>query len=66
MKNCPKQVVRIRVKGTCPGLKSSKSVILFWLLNVTIYDVNKSFSKICAAHSPIRLDIETKFLISNY
>ena len=26
----------------------------------------RDFFNFCAAHSPVRLDIETKFLISNY
>ena len=44
-----------------------KSVILFWLLNMTICCKHahrlelQKFSNLCAAHLPVRLDIETKF-----
>ena len=47
--------------------KIKKSVILFWLLNMTIWckDVYRlelhKFLNFCAAHLPVRLDIETKF-----
>ena len=49
-----------------------KSAILFWLLNMTIWCKHvhrlelQTFFNFCATHSPARLDIETKFLISNY
>ena len=49
-----------------------KSLILFWRLNMTIWckhvrrlELHK-FLHFCVAHLPVRLDIETKFLISNY
>ena len=50
-----------------------KSWIRPWLLKITnlsiahvhILELQKFFH-FCAAHSPVRLDIETKFLISNY
>ena len=57
------------LKGTCPARSkiSKKSVILFWLLNMTIgckhvhrQELQKYFN-FCAAHLPVRLDIETKF-----
>ena len=44
-----------------------KSVILFWLLNMTILCKHvhrlelQKFFNFCAAHLPVRLDIETKF-----
>ena len=54
------------------GLAQAKIIILFWLLNMTIsckhvhrLELQKFFN-FCAAHSPVRLDIEAKFLISNY
>ena len=46
-----------------------KSVILFWLLNMTIWCKHvhrlelQKFFNFYAAHSPVRLHIETKFLI---
>ena len=43
------------LKGLAQAKILKKSVVLFWLLNI--------FS---AAHSAVRLDIETKFLITNY
>ena len=48
---------------------SNKSVILFWLINMTIWckHVNRlelqKFFNFCAAYLPVRLDIETKYLI---
>ena len=60
------------LKGLAQAKIIKKSVILFWLLNMTIWckhvhrlELQKCFN-LCAAHSPVRLDIETKFLISNY
>ena len=44
-----------------------KSVILFWLLNMTLWCKHfhklelEKFFNFCAAHLPVRLDIETKF-----
>ena len=54
-------------KGTGQAKIIKKSVILFWLLNMTIscrhvhrLELQKIFN-FSAAHSPVRLDIETKF-----
>ena len=49
-----------QLKGLAQAKIIKKSVILFWLFNMTI--TAKVFN-CCAAHSPVRLDIETKFLI---
>ena len=43
-----------------------KSLILFWLLNMTIlckhvHGITVTFFNFCATHLPVRLDIETKF-----
>ena len=49
-----------------------KSVILFRLLNMTIWCKHvhrlelQKFCNFCAAHLPVRLDIETKFPISYF
>ena len=50
----------------------TKSIILVWLINMIIWckhvhrlELHKLFN-FCAAHLPVRLDIETKFLISNF
>ena len=50
-----------------------KSVILFWLLNMTIWckhvhslELWQFFIYFCAAHLPVRLDIETKLPISYF
>ena len=55
------------IKGTRSKIMK-KSVILFWLLNMTIWckyvrrlELQK-FLNCCAAHLPVRLDIEKKFL----
>ena len=60
------------LKGLPQAKIIKKSVILFWLLNMTIWckhvhrlELQKLFN-FCAVHLPVRLDIETKFLISNY
>ena len=61
-----------KLKGLAQAKIIKKSVILFWLLNMTIWCKHvhrlevQSFFNFCAAHSPVRLDIETKFLICNY
>ena len=49
------------LKGLDQANIIKKSVILFRLLNMT-----KSFFKFYAVHLPVRLDIETKFLISYF
>ena len=60
------------LKGQAQAKIIKKSVILFWLLNMTIWCKHdhrlelQFFFIFCAAHSPVRLDIQTKFLISNY
>ena len=57
------------LKGLAQAKIIKKSVILFWLLNMTIWCKHvhrlelQKFLNFCAAHSPVRLDIETKFLI---
>ena len=55
-----------------PRLKSSKNRWFFfglsswpWCKHVHRLELQKFFN-FCAAHSPVRLHIETKFLISNY
>ena len=60
------------LKGLAQAKIMEKSVILFWLFNMTIsckhvhrLELHKFFN-FCAAHSPVRLDIETKSPISNY
>ena len=60
------------LKGLARAKIIKKSVILFWLLNMTIrckhvhrLELQKFFN-FSAAHSPVRLDIATKFLISNH
>ena len=59
------------VLGLAQAKIIKKSVILFWLLNMTMckhlprLELQKFFN-FCTAHSPVRLDIETKFMISNY
>ena len=56
-----------RLKGLAQAKIIKKSVILFWFLNMTIWckHVNRlelqKFFNFCAAHLPVRLDIETKF-----
>ena len=60
------------LKGLAQAKIIKKSVVLFWLLNMTIrckhvYRLKlQKFFNFSAVHSPARLDIETKFLISNY
>ena len=63
---------RNTLKGLAQAEIIKKSVILFWLFNMTVWckhvhrlELQKVFN-FCAAHSPARLDIETKSLISNY
>ena len=60
----------ISLKGQSQAKIIQKSVILFWLPNMAIWcehvhrlELRKFFLNFCAAHSPVRLDIETKFLI---
>ena len=49
-----------------------KSVILLWLLNMTTWCKHvhrlelQKFLNFCAAHSPVRLDMEMKYLISYF
>ena len=56
-----------QLKGLAQAKIIKKSVILFWLLNMTIWCKHvhrlelQEFLNFCAAHSPVRLDIETKF-----
>ena len=64
--------VNTALKGLAHAKIIKKSVILFWLLNMTIWckhvhrlELQKYFN-LCAAHSSVRLDIETEFPISNY
>ena len=59
--------IRLQLKGLAQTKIIKKSVILFWLLNMTIWckyvhrlELQK-FLNFSAAHSPVRLDIETKF-----
>ena len=60
------------LKGLAQAKIIKKSVILFWLLNMTIWCKHvhrlelQKFFNFCAAHSPVRLDIKTKFPLSNY
>ena len=67
-----KPIKLVKLKGLAQAKIINKSVILFWLLYMTIWCKNvyrlelQKFSIFCARHSPVRLDIETKFLISNY
>ena len=62
----------IYLKGLAHAKIIKKSMILFWLLNMTIWCKHvhrlelQKFLIFSAAHSPVRLDIESKFLISNY
>ena len=55
------------LKGLAQAKSIKKSVILFWLLNITIWCKHvhrlelQKFFNFSAAHSPVRLDIETKF-----
>ena len=55
------------LKGHAQAKIIKKSVILFWLTNMTIcykhvhrLELQKFFN-FCAAHLPVRIDIETKF-----
>ena len=58
----------VRLCGTLHTKITKKSVIWFWLLNMTIWCKHvhrlelQNFFNFSAAHSPVRLDIETKFL----
>ena len=60
------------LKGHAQAKIIKKSVILFWLLNMTIWCKHvhrlelQKFLNFSAAHSPVRLDIETEFLISYF
>ena len=60
------------LKGLAQAKIIKKSLILFWLLNMTIWCKHvhrlelQKFFNFSAAHSPVRLDIDTKFLICNY
>ena len=60
------------LKGLAQAKIIKKSVILFWVLNMTIWCKHVQRLELqflfifCAAHLPVRLDIETKFPISNY
>ena len=60
------------LKGLAQAKIIKKSVILFWLPYMTIWCKHvhrlelQQFFNFSSAHSPVRLDIETKFLISNY
>ena len=52
------------LKGTCPGIISSKKRWFYFSLLIWPYDVlelQKFFSNFCAAHLLVRLDVETKF-----
>ena len=57
----------MNLKGQAQAKIIKKSVILFWLLNMTISckQLHRLELQICfnfsAAHSPVRLDIKTKF-----
>ena len=59
--------IMIYLKGLARAKIMKKSVILFWLLNMTIWCKHvhgpelQKFFNFSAAHSPVRLDIETKF-----
>ena len=63
------ECIKNELKGLAQAKIIKKSVILFWLLNMTIWCKHvhrlelQKFLNFCAAHSPVRLDIETKFLI---
>ena len=71
-----KEDVHVFLFSTLKGLAQAKiikkSVILFWLLNMSIWCKHvhrlelQKFFNFCAAHSPVRLDIKTKFPLSNY
>ena len=56
-----------KLKGLAQAKIIKKSVILFWLFNMTIWCKHvhrlelQKFLNFSAAHSPVRLDIETKF-----
>ena len=67
------QTARAILKGLAQSKIIKKSVILFWLIDMTMWckhvhrlELQKFFLNFCAAHFPVRLDIETKLLISNY
>ena len=55
------------LKGLAEAKISKKSVILFWLLNMTISCKHvhrlelQKFLNFSGAHSPVRLNMETKF-----
>ena len=57
----------IYLKGLAQAKIIKKSVILFWLLNMAIWCKHvhrlelQKFFNFSAAHSPVGLDIETKF-----
>ena len=52
----------LTLKGHAHAKIIKKSVILFWLLNMTIWCKHvQKFFNFSAAHSPVRLDMETKF-----
>ena len=50
-----RRVIISSLKGLAQAKIIKKSVILFRVLNTA------NFDNFCAAHSPVRLDIETKF-----
>ena len=68
----PIWVIFTHLKGLAQAEIIKKSVIIFWLLNMTIWCKHvhrlelQIFYNFRAAHSPVRLDIERNFLISNY
>ena len=61
-----RQYLYATLKGLAQAKIIKKSVILFWLLNMTIWCKHvhrlelQKFSNFCAAHSQVRLDIETR------
>ena len=60
------------LKGLAKAKIIKKSVILFWLINMTIWCKHvhrlelQKFFNFCAAHLPVKLDIETNSRISYY
>ena len=62
----------ISLKGLAQAKIRKKSVILFWLLNMTIWCKHvhrlelQKFFNFCAAHSPVRLDIGWFLIIDNH
>ena len=67
LRNRPNPRARWMLKGLAQAEIIKKSVILFWLINMTIWCKHvhrlelQKFFNFCAAHLPVRLVIETKF-----